>query len=98
VQIATIKTRHRASTSAHIWYSALCCHSSETFELIANPLNSAQVEGTPYHSPKLCLGPCSSVGMQQGTDRHTDMHDQYTTRAKCNKKQNIQTSSLQLLK
>jgi len=40
--------------------------------LIANAANSAQVEGTPYHSPKLHPGPCSSVGMRRGTDRHTD--------------------------
>jgi len=33
--------------------------------------NSAQPEGTRYHSPKLHLGLCSSVGMQQGADRHT---------------------------
>jgi len=35
---------------------------------------SAQLEGTAYHSPKLHPGSCSSVGMQQGTDRHTDRH------------------------
>ena len=34
---------------ADISRSALCCHSNETR---ANPLNSAQPEGTPYHSPK----------------------------------------------
>ena len=28
--------------------------------------------GTSYHSQKLHLGPCSSAGMWQGTDRHTD--------------------------
>jgi len=26
---------------------------------------------TPYHSPKLHPGPCNSVGMRRGTDRHT---------------------------
>ena len=28
--------------------------------------------GTPYYSPKLHLGPCSSVWMRRGTDSHTD--------------------------
>ena len=32
------------------------------------------VESTPYHSPKLHSGPCSSVGMWQGTDRQTHTH------------------------
>jgi len=31
--------------------SALCCHSNETRAPIANPANSAQLQGTPYHSP-----------------------------------------------
>jgi len=29
--------------------SALCSHSNETRALIANPLNSTQLGGTPYH-------------------------------------------------
>ena len=47
-------TRHRASTSTR-WHFAfgLCCHSNETRAPIANPPNSAQLEGTPYHSLKL---------------------------------------------
>ena len=36
--------------------------------------------GHPYHSPKLHLGPCSSVGMRRGTDRHTYARDHYTFR------------------
>jgi len=40
--------------------------------LIADQPNSAQLEGTPYHSAKLHPDLCSSVGMRQGTDRHTD--------------------------
>jgi len=36
---------------------------------IANPPNTAQLEGTLYQSPKLHPGPCSSVGMRRGTDR-----------------------------
>jgi len=68
-------TRHKASTSTR-WYFAFgpCCHSSETRALIANLPNSAQLEGTSYHSPKLHLGLCSSVGMQRGTDRQTHRH------------------------
>ena len=31
-----------------------------------------------YHSPKLHPGPCSSVGMRRGADRHTDGRGQYT--------------------
>ena len=38
---------------------------------IANPPNSAQLGGNPYHSPKLHLGHCSSVGMRWATDRQT---------------------------
>ena len=70
-------------------------NSNETRAPNANPPNSAQLEGTPYHSPKLHLGSCSSVGMRRGTDRqtqrHTDGRGQYTfclgymPHAKCNK-------------
>jgi len=35
-------------------------------------LQIRQTYGTPYHSPKLHPGPCSSVGMRRGTDRQTD--------------------------
>ena len=38
----------------------------------ANPPNSAQLGGIPYHSPKLHPGSCNSVGMRPRTDRHTD--------------------------
>ena len=41
---------------------------------IANPPIRAQLDGTPYHSPKLHPGPCSSVGMRRGTNRQTDAH------------------------
>ena len=71
--------RHRASTST-CWHFVLglCCHSDETHAPIANPPNSAHPEApsTP--------GPCSSVGIQKGsdtdTDRHTDSHDHFTFR------------------
>ena len=85
--ILTPITRHRASTSARWRFTfALWCHSNETSALIANLPNSAQLEDTLYHSPKLHPGPCSSVKMQQGIDTdththtHTDSHDNYTFR------------------
>ena len=45
----------------------VCCHSNETHAPIANPPNSAQLGGTTYHSSKLHLGKCNSVGMRRGT-------------------------------
>ena len=73
-----VKTSHRASTAiADISSSAICCHSNETRSLTANPHNTAQLEGNPYHSPKLHQSACSSVGMRRGTDRHTDGRGQY---------------------
>jgi len=86
-----LKTRHTASTK----HSLTFCHSNETCALIANLPNSAQLQGTPYHSPKLHQGTCSSVGMRQGADRQTDtqMHMSNihfvssTTHAKCNEAQ-----------
>jgi len=55
---------------------------------IANSPNSSQLGGTPYHSPRLHLGPCSSVGMRPWTDtwtRMTIIHSaSSTTYAKCN--------------
>jgi len=59
----------RVQALADISRSALCCHSNETRAPIANPPNSAQLDGTPYHSLKLHPGPCSSVGMRRGTER-----------------------------
>jgi len=83
-------TSHKASTST-CWCFAFGAmfsysHSNETHAPIANPPNSAQLEGTPYHSPELHPRPCSSVGMWWRTDRqtdthtHTDGHGQYTFR------------------
>jgi len=57
---------------------ALCCHSNATCAPIANPPNSAQLGGIPYHYPKLHPGPCSNVGMRPRTDRHTDVGDRNT--------------------
>jgi len=66
----------------------LCCHSNETRAPIANPPNSAQLEGTTYHSPKLHPGPCSSTGMWLRTDTQmlvTNIHFASSmTHEKCN--------------
>ena len=51
-----------------IRYIRVRCHSNETRTPIANPPNSAQLEGTPYHSSKLRPGTCGSVGQ---TDTQT---------------------------
>jgi len=63
----------RLQALADISHSALCCHSNKTRTRIANPPNSAQLEGTPYDFLKLHRGPCSSVGMRRGTDTNTQM-------------------------
>ena len=64
----------RVQALAYISRSVLCCRSNETTRApIANPPNSAQLEGTPYHSPKLHRGSCSSVGIEGQTDRHTQI-------------------------
>ena len=60
---------------------ALWCHTNATHATIANPLNHAQLGGTPYHSHKLHLGACNSVGTRPQTDRHTYIH---TDRQTCN--------------
>jgi len=49
-------------------------HSNATRAPIANPHNSAQLGGIPYHSPKLHPGPCNSVGMRPRTDTHRHAH------------------------
>jgi len=62
----------RVQALADISCLAICCRSNETRALTANPPNSAQPEGTPYHYPKLHPGLCSSVLMLRTTDTHTD--------------------------
>ena len=63
-----------------------CCHSNGTRAPIANPANCAQLEGIPYHSPKLHPRLCNTVGVpprtdtQTHTDRHTDSRDHNTFR------------------
>jgi len=70
---------------------ALCCHSNATRASFANPPNSAQLGGSPYHSSKLHPGPRNTVGMRPRTDTQTDtqthvttIHFALTTHAKCN--------------
>jgi len=41
----------RVQALADVLHSALCCHSNETRVSIANPPNSAQLEGTPAIPP-----------------------------------------------
>jgi len=69
-----INQAERVQALADVSSSALCCHRNATGAPISNPLNSAQLGWTPYHSPKLHPGPCRSDGMRRGTDRHTDRH------------------------
>jgi len=45
----------------------------------ANPPNSAQLGGMPYHSPKSHPGPCNSVGMRPRTDTQLDTQTRVTT-------------------
>ena len=63
------------------------CRSNATRAAIANPPNSAQLGGIPYHSAKLHSGPCNSVGMRLWTDTQTGVttiHFSWsTTHAKC---------------
>jgi len=74
----------RVQALADISCSAPFCRSNETRSPIANPSNTTPrtISPTkfPYHSLNFHRGPCSSVGMRRGTDRHTDGRDQYTFR------------------
>jgi len=80
----------RVQALADTLRSELCCHSNETHAPIANPPNCAQLEGTPFYSPKLHQGPCSSVGMWWGTDTQTAMTTIHfvscMTHTKCNER------------
>ena len=67
----------RVQALADISRLALYCHSSETRAPIANPPNSAQLEGIPTISQSYTR---VSVGMGRGTDRHTDGRNQYAFR------------------
>jgi len=63
----------------------MCYHSNKARAPIVNPLNSAQLEGTPYHSP---TARTSCVKMRRGTDTQTAVTNVHfaslTPHAKCN--------------
>jgi len=68
----------RVQTLADMSRSALCCLSNETRAPIANPPNSAQLEGT-HHSPSYIRVRAVVWGCGRGqTHRHADARDQYT--------------------
>ena len=46
------QSEYITSTCSHFAF-VLCCHSNKTCAPTANPPNSAQLEGIPYHSTKL---------------------------------------------
>jgi len=73
----------RVQALANISRSALCCHSNETRAPIANPISSAQLEGTPTIPPtyirvRAVVWKCGEG--QTNTDRRTDMCDHYKFR------------------
>ena len=63
----------RVQALADISLLALCCHSNETHAPTANPPNSAQLEGTSYHSPSyIQVGAVVWECSEGQTDRQTD--------------------------
>jgi len=71
----------RVQALADISRSALYCPSNETRAPIANPPNSAQLEGTPTVSPTyIRVRAVMWVCGEGQTHRHTDGRDQYTFR------------------
>jgi len=81
----------RVQALADISRSALCCHSNETREPIANPPNSAQLEGIlptippgpSYIRVRAVVWDWDDGQTERQTDRHRDGRDQYTL---CTKK------------
>jgi len=82
---------HRASTRlADILHLALCCHINKTRAPIANPPNSAQLEGTPtiplsYIQVHAVVLECGEGQTDTRTAVTTIHFTSSTTRAKCNK-------------
>jgi len=74
---------HAAICTCSVLHTCICCHSNEIRVPTANPPNSAP----PTIPPRLHQGPCSSVGMRQGTDTVTHVTNIHltssTTHAKC---------------
>ena len=64
-------------SATHFYNVAIATHPCAP---IANPPNSAQLGGIPYHCPKLHPGPCNTVGMRPWTDTHTDTQTDTQTR------------------
>jgi len=65
----------RVQALADISRSALCCHSNETHAPIANPPNSAQLEGTPTIIPSHIRVRAVVWACGKGqTDTHTQTH------------------------
>ena len=62
----------------HQWKPAVHAATQPVHAPIANPPNSAQLGGIPYHYLKLHPGTCNSGGMRPRTDRHTDALDHNT--------------------
>jgi len=63
---------------ADIWSSALCCHSNETRAPIANPPNTAQLEGTPtipasYIPVRAVVWECDQGQTDTQRDTETDI-------------------------
>jgi len=57
----------RVQALADLSHWLRCCHSNKTHAMIANTPNSAQLDRTPYTSPKLHVALCNSMGMWRGT-------------------------------
>ena len=80
----------RVQALADISRSVLCCHNNETRAPIANPPNSPQLAGTPYHSGipptyilvHAVLWECGKgqTDRHTATQTHTDGRDHYTFR------------------
>jgi len=69
----------RVQALADISHLALCCRCNETRAPIANPPNSAQLEGTPTIPPSYIRIRAVVWECDEGqTNRHTDGCDQYT--------------------
>jgi len=75
------QSEYKHDTRLHFAFG-LCCRNNETRASIANPPNSAQLEGTPT-IPQVASGTVQySEGMRRRTDRqtHTDGRDHYIFR------------------
>jgi len=79
----------------YIRHVHMCCHSNETCAPTANPPNSAQIEGTPYHSPSYIrvhavVWECCKGQTNRQTHRQMAMANIHfalaTLQAKCNYK------------